>query len=73
MLTSFSIGQHLVLYITSLQNDGLYIMSELANIDCPASIDDLLNFINCFDALFKVMATMESMSVHNDEQKKKYR
>lgn len=48
-------------------------MSELANIDCPASIDDLLNFINCFDALFKVMATMESMSVHNDEQKKKYR
>lgn len=60
-------------YTASLQNDGLYVMSELADIDCAASIDDLLNFINCFDDLFKVMKIMDSISVDNDGQKKTYR
>ncbi|KAL7316694.1 hypothetical protein PS15m_003151 [Mucor circinelloides] len=67
-----AVGRHIVFYTTSLQNDGLYVMSELADIDCPASIDDLLNFINCFDDLLKVMKTMDSISVDNDDQKKIY-
>ncbi|KAL9538392.1 hypothetical protein MBANPS3_010962 [Mucor bainieri] len=68
-----AVGQHVVFYITSLQNDGLYIMSQLADINCPASIDDLLNFINCFDDLLAVMAAMDSISVDNDDRKKTYR
>ncbi|KAK4519941.1 uncharacterized protein ATC70_010185 [Mucor velutinosus] len=68
-----AVGQHIVFYLTSLKNDGLYIMSELADIYCPASIDDLLNFINCFDDLLKVMIAMDSINVDNDDQKKTYR
>lgn len=68
-----SIGRHVVFYIASLQNDGLYIMNELTDIDCPASIDYLLNFINSFDDLLTLMATMDSISVDNDDQTKTYR
>lgn len=48
-------------------------MSELTDIHCPASIDDLLNFINSFDDLLKVMTAMDSINIDNDDQKKTYR
>ncbi|ORX43208.1 hypothetical protein DM01DRAFT_1399897 [Hesseltinella vesiculosa] len=55
----YFLGPYITFYLTKLHADGLYIMTELARVQCPMSVMEVPAYLTNFSQLKNVIHTFE--------------
>ncbi|KAL0136188.1 hypothetical protein V8B55DRAFT_1291394, partial [Mucor lusitanicus] len=55
------VGPHITFYLIKLHADGLYIMTEMARVQCPMSVMEVPAYITNFSLLKNVVHTFENL------------